>query len=121
MHPIEHAIYFSPIMLLWLIPATPVHYEYLMLLTGLGASLGHIGFSKLKIKTVALDIDDYAHFLHHKYVTINFGSTVAGLPLDRWLGTFYDGSGDLRSRTKRSEKGQAEDGSRKCKSVSRNE
>ena len=36
MHPVEHLIYFSGVLLLWVIPATPIHAIFFMTLVGLG-------------------------------------------------------------------------------------
>ena len=32
----------------------------------------------------------YIHYLHHKYFEVNYGDGL--IPLDRWFGTFHDGS-----------------------------
>ena len=34
--------------------------------------------------------DSYAHYLHHKYFEVNYAD--GGVPLDRWFGTFHDGT-----------------------------
>ena len=47
--------------------------------------------------TITLDSHAYVHYLHHKYFEVNYGGD--GLvPLDRWFGTWHDGSkeGDAR-------------------------
>ena len=92
MHPVEHLIYFSGVMLFWVIPSHPIHFLYILLNYALGASLGHLGFGRVVLtKKVSFNPgEDYMHYLHHKYFNANFGVDV--VPLDRWLGTYHDGS-----------------------------
>ena len=40
---------------------------------------------------------DYFHYLHHKYFECNYGGD-GMLPLDRWFGTFHDGTDDAQRR-----------------------
>jgi sterol desaturase/sphingolipid hydroxylase (fatty acid hydroxylase superfamily) len=30
------------------------------------------------------------HYLHHRYFNVNYGGGI--VPIDKWVGTFYDGS-----------------------------
>jgi sterol desaturase/sphingolipid hydroxylase (fatty acid hydroxylase superfamily) len=102
MHPIEHLVYFSPVILYWFIPAHPLHWVFCLLILALGPVLGHHGFDRLVLgKKISFDTEHYMHYLHHKYLTVNYGSTVAGLPLDKWLGTFHDGSDEATEALKR--------------------
>lgn len=40
----------------------------------------------------------FFHYLHHRYYDFNFGE--ATIPLDKWFGTFKDGSvAESRSKT----------------------
>ena len=41
---------------------------------------------------ITLDTESYFHYLHHKYVKVNYGSPL--LPVDKWFDTFHDGSED---------------------------
>ena len=36
------------------------------------------------------DEEAYEHYLHHRHFTVNFGNAV--IPLDKWFGTFHDGT-----------------------------
>ena len=40
------------------------------------------------------------HYLHHRYFECNYGAGLDGaiLPLDKWLGTFHDGSDEAQER-----------------------
>jgi len=40
--------------------------------------------------------DSYAHYLHHKYFECNYADGI--LPLDKWFGTFHDGSEEAQER-----------------------
>jgi sterol desaturase/sphingolipid hydroxylase (fatty acid hydroxylase superfamily) len=101
MHPIEHLIYFSAIIPYWFIPTHPTHTMYALLFLALGASMAHHGFHKVKLAgDTYLPTDHYMHYLHHKYVSVNF--SVGGLlPLDKWLNTFHDGSDSATEELKR--------------------
>jgi sterol desaturase/sphingolipid hydroxylase (fatty acid hydroxylase superfamily) len=35
--------------------------------------------------------DNYYHYLHHKFFRVNFGDPLL-IPLDRFFGTFHDGT-----------------------------
>jgi sterol desaturase/sphingolipid hydroxylase (fatty acid hydroxylase superfamily) len=110
MHPIEHLVYFSAIALYWLVPAHPLHAIFLLQQVALGPTLTHHGFGRLSLGTTySLNTDHYMHYLHHKYVKVNFSTDIGLVPLDKWFGTFYDGSDEAhaalkkRSRIERSE------------------
>jgi sterol desaturase/sphingolipid hydroxylase (fatty acid hydroxylase superfamily) len=93
MHPAEHVILFSAVILFWFIPSHPLNAIYLLAVTALSAAEGHLGFDAIALGGErSLSAGDYMHYLHHRYVTVNFGSPM--LPLDKWLGTLYDGSAE---------------------------
>ena len=47
MHPVEHLIYFSGVLLLWVVPSTPIHAIYFVTFVGLAPVEGHSGFGKI--------------------------------------------------------------------------
>ena len=58
---------------------------------GLAAVIGHFGFERIAVgKDDAVDTHAFAHYLHHKYFEVNYAD--GAIPLDRWFGTFHDGS-----------------------------
>ena len=64
---------------------------------GFGAIPGHVGFDKVEVGTETLvDSHAYAHYLHHKYFEVNYGDAL--IPLDKWFGTWHDGSADGEAR-----------------------
>ena len=91
MHPVEHLVYFSGVLLLWVIPSTPVHAIYFVTLVGLAPVEGHSGFGRTVIGRYIFPSDGgYYHYLHHKFFSVNFGDSLL-IPLDRLFGTFHDG------------------------------
>ena len=90
MHPVEHLIYFSGVLLLWVIPATPIHAIYFVTLVGLAPVDGHSGFGRIVLGRYSFASDGYYHYLHHKFFLVNFGDSLL-IPLDRLFGTFHDG------------------------------
>jgi len=91
MHPLEHLLYFSGVLFHWIIPSHPIHAIFHLLHAGVSPALGHAGFHKLVTKEEkGLMADNYFHYLHHRYFTVNFGHEA--VPLDKWFGSFHDGS-----------------------------
>ena len=92
MHPIEHLLYFSGVLLHWLIPSNPAHAIFHLMHAGLSPAAGHTGFHKFvggKSERGLMN-DVYFHYLHHRFFTVNYG--VEAVPLDKWFGSFDDGS-----------------------------
>lgn len=90
MHPIEHLLYFSAALIHFVIPSHPIHFFLNIQLAGLTPAAGHIGFEGPIYKRL-YPSGDYYHYLHHRYVSCNFGTSA--LPWDRWFGHFYNGQG----------------------------
>ena len=93
MHPVEHIIYFSTVLIHFIIPSHPIHFIFHLQQTGLRAIQGHSGYDQLVINNknkAALPHASYFHYLHHKYFECNYGETT--IPLDKWLGSFHNGT-----------------------------
>ena len=106
MHPIEHLIYFGPILLFFVIPAHPMHMINLASRFGLAPAQGHTGFDRVVVgEEAAMNTSYYAHYLHHKYFEVNYSDGM--VPLDRWFGSFHDGSpeADLAMKARRARRG----------------
>jgi sterol desaturase/sphingolipid hydroxylase (fatty acid hydroxylase superfamily) len=96
MHPIEHLIYLSGVLLHWVIPSHPIHAIFHLMHAGVTPALGHTGFHCFVLKGGRnLSSDNYFHYLHHRFFTVNFG--VPEVPLDRWFGSWHDGSPDAHA------------------------
>jgi len=100
MHPVEHLLYFSGILIHFVVPSSPFHVLFHLLVVGLGAARGHTGFDRLVIGHShghnSLAMHTHMHYLHHKYFECNYGD--GPLPLDKWAGTFHDGSPEAQAR-----------------------
>ena len=93
MHPVEHILYFSGILLHWVLLSHPLHVIFHVQATGLTPAMGHVGFHKLMKKDgTAMSIGQrYFHYLHHRYFECNYGGD-GTVPLDKWFGTWHDGT-----------------------------
>jgi len=91
MHPLEHLLYFSGAAIHWLIPSHPIHMIFHLVHAGLSPAPGHSGYHKFVTRgEKGLMNEQYFHYLHHRYFTVNYGVEV--VPLDKWFGSFHDGS-----------------------------
>ncbi|MFO1351205.1 MAG: sterol desaturase family protein [Gammaproteobacteria bacterium] len=91
MHPIEHLLYFSGVLLHWVVPSHPIHALFHLFHAGLSPAPGHTGFDRIVIGAhTSFDSHCFAHYLHHKYFECNYAD--GSVPLDQWFGTFHDGS-----------------------------
>jgi sterol desaturase/sphingolipid hydroxylase (fatty acid hydroxylase superfamily) len=91
MHPVEHLLYWSGALLHLALPSHPLLALYHLQITGFGAVVGHTGFDKIVVgDETAMDTHAFAHYLHHKYFEVNYADGT--IPLDRWFGTWHDGS-----------------------------
>ena len=97
MHPIEHLIYFSCILIHWIVPSHPIHMLLNAQATALSPAQGHVGFEKLVVKgDSTVGAASYFHQLHHRYFECNYGEP--GFPFDHWFGTAHDGSAEAHER-----------------------
>ena len=97
MHPVEHLLYFSGVLIHWIVPSHPIHAQFQLLHAGLSPAHGHAGFERILIgRNTAIGTHSYAHYLHHKYFECNYHDGT--IPLDRWFGTFHDGSEEAHDR-----------------------
>jgi sterol desaturase/sphingolipid hydroxylase (fatty acid hydroxylase superfamily) len=91
MHPVEHVIYFSTVVVPWLVAPHPLIALFQIHIAAFSPALGHSGFEKLMIgRRLGVDSGNYFHYLHHRYFECNYGGSLA--PLDKLFGTFHDGT-----------------------------
>lgn len=99
MHPFEHGLYLSAILIHFILPTHPVHMLFLMYWLALGASSSHSGYEGLWIKDKRrLLIGGFFHQLHHRYYECNYGNSE--MPWDKWLGSYHDGSPEKTEETR---------------------
>ncbi len=91
MHPVEILLYFSVVLIHWVIPSHPFHFLFNVQHTALTPACGHHGFEG-PILEEKWPTGSYFHYLHHRYFECNYGE--ATLPFDKWFGTFRDGLPD---------------------------
>ena len=100
MHPVEHLLYFSGVLIHWVVASHPIHVLYHLQHTALAPSKGHSGFDRIAVKgDKTIGLGGYFHYLHHKYFECNYSG--AGMPvLDKVFGTLHDGSDAAHARMK---------------------
>ena len=98
MHPVETFIYHAVAFWHLVLPSNPIIGLFQLHMAGFGAVNGHIGFDKLELtQDRALNSHAWLHYLHHKYFEVNYGGDGL-IPLDKWFGTWHDGSKDGEAR-----------------------
>jgi sterol desaturase/sphingolipid hydroxylase (fatty acid hydroxylase superfamily) len=85
MHPVEHLLYFSVVLIHFVIPSHPIHLLFNSQHTALTPGAGHSGFDG-PVFNGKVPMGSYFHYLHHRYINCNFGECT--LPLDKLFGTF---------------------------------
>lgn len=99
MHPVEHLVYFSSILVHLVVPSHPVLVMFHGYMLTLSAIFGHTGFHEMVLgKSRRMMLGHFHHQLHHRYFECNYGSV--DMPLDVWFGTFHDGTVESRRRLK---------------------
>lgn len=98
MHPLEHVAYFSTIAIHWVVASHPLHMLFNEMHLLMAPVPGHAGFEQVELGAHTLDTHGYAHYLHHKLFEVNYSD--GAVPLDRWFGSFHDGSPEAAARMK---------------------
>ncbi len=99
MHPVEHLIYISSVLVHFIVPSHPIILLVHLYSRCLGPAFSHAGFEKLLVKDKAwVEAADFHHQLHHRYFECNYGTVDA--PWDRWFGSYHDGSDEATARTR---------------------
>ncbi len=98
MHPVEGFLYHAVALWHLVIPSNPVVALFQLHMAGFGAVNGHLGFHRLEVtEDTVLDGHAYLHYLHHKHFEVNYGGDGL-IPLDKWFGTWHDGSKEAAAR-----------------------
>ncbi|WP_413195450.1 sterol desaturase family protein [Pararobbsia alpina] len=91
MHPIEHLLYFSCVVLHWVVASHPLNAMYNLVHAGMSPAPGHTGFDQIVFdKGTLVELPGHDHYLHHKHFECNYADGV--FPFDKWFGTFFDGT-----------------------------
>lgn len=92
MHPVEHLLYFSAVAIHWIVPSHPIHAMFTSFHLMMSPVPGHAGFERIEVGSGSIETGGYPHYLHHKYFEVNYAD--GALPLDKWFGSFHDGSAE---------------------------
>lgn len=99
MHPIEHGLYFSSLLIHLVLPTHPIHVLFHVYSFTLHPICSHSGFDALLVRgRRTAQLGDFFHQLHHRYFECNYGTSE--MPWDRWFGTFHDGSSEATMTTR---------------------
>jgi lathosterol oxidase len=91
MHPLEHLIYLSTILVHFVIPSTPLLIAFHLMYFTLSAATTHTGYQGvLAGGKLVLPLGTFHHQLHHRFFTCNYGGLE--IPWDQWTGSFHDGT-----------------------------
>jgi lathosterol oxidase len=97
MHPVEHLLYFSSLLIHLVIASHPLHLLYHSFYLTSGATTGHTGYQNIDVKgRNFVDMGTLFHTLHHRYYNCNYGQTM--VPFDKWFGSFHDGTAEATTR-----------------------
>ena len=93
MHPLEHLIYLSTILVHFIIPSTPLLIAFHLMYFTLSAATTHTGYQGIIVGgKLVLPLGTFHHQLHHRFFTCNYGGLE--IPWDRWTGSFHDGTSE---------------------------
>ncbi|MEM7289655.1 MAG: sterol desaturase family protein [Pseudomonadota bacterium] len=91
MHPLEHLIFFSSVLVHWLVAAHPIHILFHMQHQALTAATSHTGFEGMLVRDKnRLALGTFHHQMHHRYFECNYGNLE--VPWDKFFGSFHDGT-----------------------------
>ena len=99
MHPVEHLLFFSSILVHFLVAANPIHILFHMQHQALTAATSHTGYEGLLVKDKSrLALGTFHHQMHHRYFECNYGNLE--MPWDKWFGSFHDGTDESHEKFK---------------------
>jgi lathosterol oxidase len=91
MHPIEHLLYISSVLIHVVVLSHPLHVFFHCQWQAIGASVSHAGFESLTFKGKPFAyLTSYYHQMHHRYYDCNYGNQL--MPWDKLFGTYHDGT-----------------------------
>ncbi len=91
MHPVEHLIYLSTVLIHWVVPTSPLFIIYHLQYFTLTAATTHTGYQGIVIGgKVVLPLGTFHHQMHHRYYECNYGGLE--IPWDHWTGSFHNGT-----------------------------
>jgi sterol desaturase/sphingolipid hydroxylase (fatty acid hydroxylase superfamily) len=93
MHPLEHLLYFSSVILHFVVASSPIHVLYHLTYMAMSPAASHSGYDGLLVNDKKrVELGDFFHQLHHRYFECNYGTIE--MPWDKWFGSFHDGTSE---------------------------
>ena len=97
MHPVEHILFMSSLLIHFVIPSHPLHVLYHLYWLVLGTVSTHSGYEMIWFKGKnLLSVGSFFHHIHHRYFNCNYGNPE--IPLDLWFGSYHDGSKETTNK-----------------------
>jgi len=91
MHPVEHLIYLSTVLIHFVVPAHPLLIVFHLQYFTLSAATTHSGYQGITFNNrLILPLGTFHHQMHHRYFECNYGGLE--VPMDEWTGNFHDGT-----------------------------
>lgn len=91
MHPIEHLIYMSSVLIHVVLPSHPLHIIFHNQWNSIGAAATHSGYEALTFRGKPfLYLTSFHHQLHHRLLNCNYGNPL--VPADQWFGCDNNGA-----------------------------
>lgn len=91
MHPLEHFLLFSDLLLYFLIACHPIHVIFNAMLHTIGGPTSHCGYHEVRLTSrFRLQLGDFMHQLHHRFIDCNYGTHED--PWDKIFGSFHNGT-----------------------------
>ena len=99
MHWIEHILYFSGVLIHWIVRSHLVHAIFHLQHAALSPAAAHCGFDATELghEKAAVTHGSFYHYLHHRYFECNYAGDDAMI-LDKWLGSFHDGTPEAHTK-----------------------
>ena len=99
MHPVEHAIYFSSLLIHFVLPSSPEHVVFHFYVMALNPTFSHSGYEAMVTGNRRwFNAGDFFHQLHHRHFECNYGTTE--MPWDVFFGSFHDGTEEATKATR---------------------
>ena len=99
MHPIETLLFFSSVLIHFVVASHPIHILFHLQHQALTAATSHTGFEGWVIGDKdRLSLGRFHHQMHHRYFECNYGNLE--VPWDKVFGSWHDGTAESHERMK---------------------
>ena len=91
MHPLEHAVYFTSLLIHVVLPSHPIHLLFHLYWIALAPAVSHSGYAGILIGGKNRFVTgSFFHQLHHRFFDCNYATS--NVPVDALVGSFHDGT-----------------------------